>query len=157
MIDAFSRLKKDYHNWAPLILRLAIGTAFIVHGWAKISRGSAGLEKLMTLINVPFPHVMSYVLPYLELFGGLAILLGFFVGLVSIPLICTMLVAIFTIHYKYGFSSINTIGLNADGPVFGPPGYEINVIYIAGLICLIISGAGVFSLDALLAGKKSKR
>jgi putative oxidoreductase len=157
MINTFSPSKKDYRNWAPFILRLAIGTGFLVHGWAKISRGSAGLEKLMNLINVPFPHVMSYVLPYLELFGGLAILSGFFVRLVSIPLIVTMLVAIFTIHYKYGFSSINTIGLNSDGPVFGPPGYEINVIYIAGLFALMITGAGIFSLDALLAGKKSRR
>src|SRR5262245_34881806 len=49
------------------------------------------------------------------------------------PLIVMMLVAMFTVHLRYGFSAINTIGLTADGPQFGPPGYEVNLLYIAGL------------------------
>jgi hypothetical protein len=33
----------------------------------------------------------------------------------------------FTVHLKYGVSAVNTIGLTADGPRFGPPGYEVNL------------------------------
>jgi putative oxidoreductase len=59
-----------------------------------------------------------------------------------------MLVATLTIHIHYGFSSVNTIGLTTAGPVFGPPGYEINVLYIAALVALAISGPTVASVDA---------
>ena len=81
---------------------------------------------------------------FIEILGGLAILAGAFVAVVSIPLIVMMLVAMFTVHLRYGFSAINTIGLTADGPQFGPPGYEVNLLYIAGLLALILGGAGPF-------------
>ena len=72
----------------------------------------------------------------------------------SVPLIVMMLVAMFTVHLRYGFSAINTVGLTADGPQFGPPGYEVNLLYIAGLLALILRGAGPFSIDRLLARRK---
>ena len=90
----------------------------------------------------------------IEILGGLAILAGAFVAAVSIPLIVMMLVAMFTVHLRYGFSAINTIGLTADGPQFGPPGYEVNLLYIAGLLALILGGAGPLSIDRLLARGK---
>ena len=90
----------------------------------------------------------------IEVLGGLAILAGAFVAVVSIPLIVMMLVAMFTVHLRYGFSAINTIGLTTDGPQFGPPGIEVNLLYIAGLLALILQGAGPFSIDGLLARRK---
>jgi putative oxidoreductase len=84
----------------------------------------------------------------------LAILTGAFVAAVSVPLIVMMLVAMFTVHLRYGFSAINTVGLTADGPQFGPPGYEVNLLYIAGLLALILGGPGPFSIDRLLARGK---
>jgi putative oxidoreductase len=89
--------------------------------------------------------------------GGRATLGGAFVAVVSIPRIGMMLVAMFTVHLRYGFSAINTIGLTADGPQFGPPGYEINLLYIAGLLALILGGAGPWSIDRLLARRKGER
>jgi putative oxidoreductase len=154
IITAFSTAKKNYNQFAPLFLRLVIGFGFIAHGWAKLSKGPAGFEKLLTLIDVPFPHIMSWVTALLELFGGLAILLGFFVSLTAIPLIIVMLVATFTIQIRFGFSSVRTIGLSQNGPLFGPPGYEINLLYIAGLVSLIFTGAGVFSVDGLMMKQK---
>lgn len=55
--------------------------------------------------------------------------------------------AMFTIHIHHGFSAVNTIGITPEGPLFGPPGYEINLLYIAGLIALMLTGAGRFSVD----------
>ena len=65
-----------------------------------------------------------------------------------------MLVAMFKVHLRYGFSSIKTIGLGADGPVFGPPGYEVNLLYIAGLVALLLGGAGALSVDRWLERRK---
>jgi putative oxidoreductase len=141
-------------QWAPLPLRLIIGYGFVAHGWAKLSRGPEGFARLLEQIGAPLPEATAWVSTLVEVLGGLAILAGAFVAVVSIPLIVMMLVAMFTVHLRYGFSAINTIGLTTDGPQFGPPGYEVNLLYIAGLLALILAGAGPFSIDRLLARRK---
>src|SRR6266850_7564176 len=140
-----------WRQWAPLPLRLMIGYGFMAHGWAKLSRGPTGFAKLLEHIGAPLPEATAWVSALIEILGGLAILAGAFVAVASIPLIVTMLVAMFTVHLRYGFSAINTIGLTADGPQFSPPGYEVNLLYIACLLALILLGAGPFSIDRLLA------
>jgi putative oxidoreductase len=87
---------------APIPLRLIIGYGFMAHGWAKWSRGTAGFGKLLQQIGVPLPAFTSWVVTLLELFGGLATLVGAFVAVVSLPLMMSMLVAMFTIHTRYG-------------------------------------------------------
>jgi len=148
-------MNKKYAQWAPLVLRLIIGFGFMQHGWAKLSRGPAGFEKLLILTGVPLAHINSWLAPLVELLGGFAIMVGAFTFIVSIPLIITMLVAMFTIQLNFGFSAVKTIGLSASGPLFGPPGYEINLLYIAGLISLMLSGAGKLSIDSALRGQKA--
>lgn len=142
-------MNNTYQRFAPLLLRLAIGYGSMAHGWVKLSRGPAGFERLLVYTHTPFAHIMSWIVPFVEVLGGLAILIGLFVRWVSVPLIITMLTAMFTIQMKYGFSSVNTIGLTPSGPLFGPPGFEINLLYIAGLLSLMITGAGAFSVDSL--------
>jgi putative oxidoreductase len=143
-----------WRQWAPLPLRLVIGYGFVAHGWAKLSRGPAGFARLLEQIGAPLPEATAWVSTFTEIVGGLAILAGAFVAAVSIPLIVMMLVAMFTVHLRYGFSAINTIGLTADGPQFSPPGYEVNLLYVAGLLALILQGAGPFSIDRLLARRQ---
>jgi putative oxidoreductase len=84
-------------------------------------------------------------------------LIGAFVAIVSIPLLLSMLSAMFTVSIKYGFSAVNTIGLTPEGPQFGPPGYEINLLYIAGLVALILGGAGALSIDSLRKRRRQRR
>ncbi|MEN0053407.1 MAG: DoxX family protein [Mucilaginibacter sp.] len=148
-------MNKKYAHWAPLVLRLIIGFGFMQHGWAKLSRGTAGFEKLLILTGVPLAHINSWIGPLIELLGGFAIFVGAFTFIVSIPLIITMLVAMFAIQLNFGFSAVKTIGLSATGPLFGPPGYEINLLYIAGLISLMLTGAGNLSVDNVLNRQKT--
>lgn len=135
-------------RWAVLPLRLIVGYGFVVHGLAKWTRGPAGFGRLLHLIGVPLPNLAAWMVTLLEVFGGVAILLGIFVAIVSIPLIASMLVAMFSLQLRYGFSSVNTVGLTASGPVFGPPGYEINLLYIAALLLLAVIGPGSLSIEA---------
>jgi putative oxidoreductase len=153
------RNKILWDQWVALPLRLVIGFGFMAHGWAKLSRGPSGFAKLLTQIGAPLPEPTAWVSTFVELLGGLAVFVGAFVEVASVPLIVMMLVAMFTVHLKYGFSSINTIGLTQDGPQFGPPGYEVNLLYIAGLLSLILGGAGALSIDRLLwrKGELSER
>ena len=150
-------MNTKYQQYAPLILRLTMGFGFIAHGWVKLSRGPAGFEKLITQAGVPFPHFTSWLVPLTEVGGGLALMVGGFTTLVAVPLMITMLVAMITVQFKFGYSSVNTIGLTSQGPKFGPPGYEINLLYMAGLVSLMITGAGAFSVDGLVARYKAKK
>ena len=149
----------SWSRWAPLPLRLVIGYGFMAHGWAKWSRGPAEFAKLLHTIGVPLPQFMAWGEMLIELFGGLAIFAGAFVAVASVPLVISMLVAMFKIQLQYGFSSVHTIGLTDEGPVFGPPGYEVNLLYIAGLLVLVLGGAGPLSVDEWLAhrGKSPRR
>ena len=136
-------------RWALLPLRLIVGYGFTVHGIAKWSRGPDSFTQLLQVIGVPFAAPTAWLVTFLEIFGGVAIIIGAFVTLVSIPLICTMLVAMFTVHLRYGFSAVKTIGLDASGPILGPPGYELNLLYIAALLALALAGPGPLSVDGL--------
>jgi putative oxidoreductase len=102
------------------------------------------------------PLANAWLVTVLEIFGGLALLMGAFVAIISIPLILSMLGAMFTVNIKYGFSAVNTIGLTPQGPQLGPPGYEINLLYIAGLVALILGGAGPLSIDALRSRRRQR-
>ncbi|HEX5199100.1 MAG TPA: DoxX family protein [Actinoplanes sp.] len=135
-------------RWGLVPLRLVVGFGFLAHGWAKWSRGPAGFAKLLAQIGVPLPQVTAWVVTLTEVLGGIALLLGALVAIVSLPLILSMLVAMFTVQLRFGFSSVNTIGLTPEGPVFGPPGYEINLLYIGALVALAAAGASPWSVDA---------
>ena len=135
------------HRWALLPLRLIVGYGFFAHGMAKWSRGPEKFAKLLAVIGAPAPEVTAWVVTGVELLGGLAIILGAMVLIASIPLVASMIVAMLTIHVHYGFSAINTVGLTATGPVFGPPGYEINLLYIGALVALARVGPGALSVD----------
>jgi putative oxidoreductase len=135
-------MTESKREWPLLALRLVVGYGFLAHGLAKASKGPAAFAKLLHVIGVPFPAVTSWAVMLLEIFGGMALLIGLFVALASVPLIASMIVAMFTIHLRNGFSSINTIGLTPAGPVFGPPGFEINLLYVAALLVLATLGPG---------------
>ena len=88
-----------------------------------------------------------------EIFGGLAVLLGAFVVLVSLPMAAILLVAMFTVHLPYGFSSITLKAVTAAGAQFGQPGYETDLLYLASLASLVISGSGPLSIDGFIRRK----
>jgi putative oxidoreductase len=134
-------------RWALLPLRLVVGYGFLAHGLAKWSRGPAGFARLLDQIGAPWPYPTAWMVTLVEVFGGVAILVGACAVLASVPLIISMLVAMFTVQLRYGFSSVNTVGLGPSGPIFGPPGYEINLLYIGALIAVALAGPGPWSVD----------
>lgn len=146
--------KGSWGKWALLPLRLIIGYGFMAHGFAKLSRGPEGFAGILQTIGVPAPGLMAWLTALVEFFGGLAIIAGALVAIVSIPLAITMLVAMFTVHLPYGFSSIKLMGMTESGPQFGTPGYEVNLLYIAGLLTLVLGGTGPLSIDRMLERRK---
>jgi hypothetical protein len=81
-----------------------------------------------------------------EILGGLAAILGAFVTLASLPMAAVLLVAMFTVHLPYGFSSIKLEAVTAAGAKFGPPGYEVSLLYLACLAALVLGGPGPLTM-----------
>src|SRR5215510_15693161 len=105
-------------RWAPIPLRLIVGYGFMEHGVAKLSRGPDAFAAILHALGVPAPHLMAWLSILTELVGGLAILLGAFLPLVSLPLAALLLVAVFTVHLPYGFSSIKLLSVTAGDAEF---------------------------------------
>jgi putative oxidoreductase len=124
-----------------------IGFDFAAHGWAKISRGPESFAVILSALGVPQPHLMAWVTPLVELVGGLTLMAGAFVVPLTLPLAVVLLTAIFTVHLPYGFSSVRLIAVTPHGPQFGPIGYEMDLLYLAGLLTLALGGAGKLSID----------
>jgi putative oxidoreductase len=136
-------------DWAPLPLRLILGFGFVYHGWDKLADGTEGFQGMLGMIGIPGGAATAWFVALLEFFGGLALIAGAFVPIVAVLLIGDMLVAAVTVHLPHGFSFMNMTGMGPDGPQFGMPGYEINLLYIAGLLALILGGAGAYSVDRM--------
>lgn len=140
-------------GWAPLPLRLLIGFGFAAHGLAKLSRGPDKFATILASIGVPHPHLMAWVTSLVEFMGGISVIAGAFVTPLSVPLSAIMLTAMFSVHFQYGFSSIRLKAVTASGAEFGPIGYEMNLLYIAGLLTLAMGGAGRWSVDRYLSAR----
>jgi putative oxidoreductase len=135
-------------HWAAIPLRLIVGYGFMEHGFAKLARGPGAFPAIVHAMGLPFPHLLGWTTIAIEILGGLAILLGAFVAMASLPMAVVLLVAMFTVHLPYGFSSIKLISVTAAGAKFGPPGYETDLLYLACLLTLVLGGSGPWSLDA---------
>lgn len=136
-----------------LPIRLLFGFSFVYYGIPKLfdSQTHSFISGMLAQIGVPAPDLMTYVVGTVETLGGIALLIGAFIPFASAALIPVMLVALFKVHLAQGYSFMHIIGMSENGPQFGVPGYEVNLIYIAGLLTLIIVGAGKYSLDNLIA------
>src|SRR6201984_2807959 len=98
-IDLIS--KSPIARWAPVPLRLIVGYGFMEHGFAKLARGPDAFPVILQALGVPAPHLMGWLTILVEIFGGLAVLLGALVPLASIPMGAVLLVAMITVHLPY--------------------------------------------------------
>ena len=144
-------------SWAALPLRLAFGFGMAWHGYPKVFSAEQHTQfvGMLSGMGVPLPELGAWAVGGLELFGGLLVMAGALVRVLSALFVVEMLVALFGVHLPYGFANMNPVGMTESGPIFGMPGYELNVLYIAGYLALLLGGAGRYSVDALLGRRAS--
>ena len=122
----------------------------VLPSWGGVrTRSRQSSTRLACPLRISWPGLRSWS----KIFGGLAVLLGAFVVLVSLPMAAILLVAMFTVHLPYGFSSITLKAVTAAGAQFGQPGYETDLLYLALLASLVISGSGPLSIDGFIRRK----
>ena len=133
------RCERNRESGAQLALaslRLAVGVIMIVHGWAKLT-DVAGTAQSFDQLGMPAPQNLVYLAIAGELFGGLGLCAGFLTRIAALGPLCTMLVAIFTVHAKHGLLAKNG-------------GFEYPLVLLLVSVFFALNGGGRFSLDAAL-------
>jgi putative oxidoreductase len=121
-------------------LRVAVATIFIKHGAQKLFVfGLAGVTGAFTQMGVPLPGVTGPFIALLEFFGGIVLVIGLLTRLIALGFVCDMLGAILLVQLKSGFSH-----------------YELEFLLLGSSLALVLTGAGEFSVDALLARRNAK-
>jgi putative oxidoreductase len=142
-------------GWALVPLRMMLGLGFAAHGLAKLGRGPEQFAGALAGLGIPMPSFASWATTLLELIGGVSLMAGAFVTPVSLPLAVVMLTALLSVHLPYGFSSIKLQSVTSAGVKFGEPGIELNLLYLAGLLALVLGGPSPASVDAWLRRRRS--
>jgi putative oxidoreductase len=125
-----------------LVLRVVLGVIFAAHGAQKLFgafggpglKGTAGFHEQL---GIRPPFAMAVLAGLAEFVGGILVAVGFLAPLAAVALIVTMAVAVFAVHIKNGFFSMNG-------------GYEFNLALAGMALTVLIAGAGAFSLDGVL-------
>lgn len=132
----------------PLLARVALGVVFFMHGSQKLLGwfGGHGWSGTVAFMHdkLGIPVVFAVLAIFAEFFGALGVLTGLMTRLAAFGIFCVMAVAVFQVHLpngffadKHGFEYPMTLGLIA--------------------LSLIFSGAGPWSLDALICRLCKKR
>lgn len=125
---------------SKLLLRLVVGGIFVYAGWMKL-QNPAMVQGMLTSMNFPLPVVMAWVLSLSEFVFGILVVLGVFTCASTLPLMFAMVVAFLTVHIKDGLTN---------------PMTQYVMLIFASLLTLCASGAGKYSVDAMMAKKEKK-
>ena len=119
------------------VLRIAAGLVFLDHGYAKMFKmGIGGVTGFFGNVGIPLPNVMATLITLLEVFGAIAIIVGFLTRPIALAFVLDMLGAIFLVQLKNGFSK-----------------FELEFLLLGSAIALFFMGAGRYSIDAMIAGR----
>lgn len=133
------RIVGPWRSAVPVIVRVILGLTFFMYGYQKVfEHGLENVTHFFRMQGFPLPGVFAFVASYLELLGGLALIVGFQVRWLALLFCIQMLVALFTTHLRHGF-------------FYGPPDKAgiSNVLNLFGYaLVLLIVGAGSWSIDA---------
>ncbi|MGB0386738.1 MAG: DoxX family protein [Ardenticatenaceae bacterium] len=129
-----SKIDENLLNWGLVILRVVVGLVFVAHGFQKVT-GISGTAGFFGSIGIPAAMLMAVIVTFVELVGGIALIVGAGTRIVAVLLAITMLVAILTVHMANGF-------FVSDG------GFEYALTLLGASLFLALAGPGNMSLDA---------
>ena len=132
----------------PLVLRLTLAVVMFAHGAQKALGwfGGDGLRGTLDSLRksgVSSPVAVLAIMA--EFLGPLGLAVGLLTRAAALGIAAVMLGAILTVHGRHGFF-MNWYG-NQPGE-----GFEYHVLAIGLAVALVLNGAGVWSLDAVIAG-----
>jgi len=130
------------HSKTTLIIRLMVGAVFLSEGIQKFllpeKLGAGRFEK----IGLPDPEFLGPFVGTFEIICGALVLMGLFTRLAAVPLLCIMLVAIFT---------TKTVILADEGFWAMMHAARTDWCMLLGSVFLLIRGGGWWSGDRKLS------
>ena len=90
----------------PLALRIYLAPIFWVAGTTKLSSIDSTIQWFENSLGLPYPTFMGWAAALTEVAGAVLLTLGLAVRWISIPLLITMVVAAWTVHWQYGWLAI---------------------------------------------------
>jgi putative oxidoreductase len=127
-------------SWlGPLLVRLIVGTAFVLTGWGKL-HSLGNVTDFFTELNIPLPHANAVFVSTVEFVGGVLLIVGLGTRIAAALLIGVMTVALLTAVGPKADSSLDLFS-------------TIELTYLAIFAWLVVSGAGMASLDHVIAGR----
>ena len=140
------RLLRSTHHQADIgltILRVIAGLIFAVHGGQKLFvYGFDGVTGAFTQMGAPLPGITGPLVALTEFFGGFALALGLLTRVAGLGLSVVMIGALVLVHLANGF--------------FLPNGYEFVLMLLGAAVTLTVTGAGRYSVDALVANRDER-
>ena len=137
-------------SWTGLILRMTLGLVMFPHGAQKLLGwyGGFGFSGTMGFFTATMhlPWIVAFLVIAGEFFGSMALLLGLLTRFTAASFIVIMLGAITTSHLPNGFF-MNWFGKQQ------AEGYEYHLLAIGIGLALLVTGAGKWSVDRLIAEK----
>ena len=124
--------------YMPLAVRLALGFLLIAHGIDKFDTGLGNVGDAFDGWGVPLPDISATFTAIFEVVGGIALIIGVGTRYVALGMIGILIGAMVFVKFEMG--------------VLG--GYELDLVYIAGLLSLVATGGGVLSADAALGWER---
>jgi uncharacterized membrane protein YphA (DoxX/SURF4 family) len=102
-------MSRYFDGVAPLALRIYLAPVLMQAGYNKLAHFDDTVAWFANPdwgLGLPMPAVMAGLAAGTEFFGAILLLLGLATRLISIPLMVTMLVAAFTVHWPNGWLAI---------------------------------------------------
>jgi len=118
-----------------LLLRIALGTMLIHHGYEKLENIENFADAFVRPLHLPFPIVSSYFAAFAEIVGSWMVICGLGTRLGALAILGTISFAIYHALFTSGFNIYLL---------------ELLVLYWGGAACIVLSGPGNFSLDHLI-------
>src|SRR5215212_6998497 len=128
-------------GYAPLVVRVLVGVVMAAHGWQKLQGGPANFGQALAGLGVPLPTLMAYVVTFVELVGGILLIVGLLSRLAALLLTIDLVVAILLVKVNIGLLS------PPDGSGVGA---ELDLALIAGFLVVLLAGPGKLSADHAL-------
>ncbi|GGP01768.1 oxidoreductase [Cloacibacterium rupense] len=126
---------KTLLDWALLALRIFVGLGMLTHGFPKLMMLLTGKIEFINFFGIG--QKTSLILAvFAEVLCSLFILMGLFTRFTVIPLIITMLVAVFIVHANQSFSK-----------------QEMALLYLFHYLIIFVAGPGSISIDRMITRK----
>jgi putative oxidoreductase len=133
-----------------LVLRVALGLVFFLHGWMNLIEGRESfIREMLSMAGWSLPDAVLWFVTGVELLAGLALILGLVTQWAALILAVEMAAAVLLFHLRQGFFIVAV----PNAPL--AYGFEYHVVLIASLICVWLIGPGAWALDTTIAARRS--